>query len=68
MIFYEESIDYTKLNSTTVYLEGRHDIERDLDRLEEWACVNLMKFSKAKCKVPHLVWVNAQYQYRPRDE
>ncbi|KAK4831272.1 hypothetical protein QYF61_016742 [Mycteria americana] len=41
---------------------------RDLDRLEEWAQMNLMKFKKAKCKVLHLGQGNHQYQYRLGDE
>ena len=40
------------------------DIQRDLDRLEERTCVNLMRFNKAKCKVLHLGRAKPQYQYR----
>lgn len=37
----------------TKVLEGRNGIQRDLDRLERWAQVNLLKFSKVKCKALH---------------
>jgi len=35
-------------------LEGRGALQMDLDRLGRWTHGNLMKFSKAKCKVLHL--------------
>ena len=57
-------MDDAKLSGTVDLLEGRDVIQRDLDWLEELACVNLMKFNKAKCKVLSLGWGNAQYQYR----
>jgi len=42
-------------------------IQRDLDMLEHWGQLNLMRFSKAKCKVLHLGCGNRCYQYVLRD-
>jgi len=58
-----------KTSSSAVDIpEGQDAIQRDLEKLKKWACVNLMKRNKAKCKV--LIWVRATlgYQYRLEDE
>ncbi|GAB0182103.1 hypothetical protein GRJ2_000675600 [Grus japonensis] len=47
-------VDDTKLCGTTDTLEGRDDVQRDLDRLEKWTHVNRIKFDNAKCKVLHV--------------
>jgi len=43
--------DDTKQSGGVNMLKRRDAIQRDLDRLEEGAHVNLMKFNKAKCKI-----------------
>ncbi|XP_053924132.1 uncharacterized protein LOC128852309 [Cuculus canorus] len=48
--------DHTKMSGAVAAPEGRDVILVYLDRLEKWACVNLMRFNKAKCKVLHLDW------------
>ncbi|GAB0189811.1 hypothetical protein GRJ2_001446400 [Grus japonensis] len=56
--------DNTKLCGVVDTPEGRDAIQRNLDRLEKWARVNLMKFSKAKCKVLHMCQGSPKHKYR----
>ncbi|GAB0175669.1 mitochondrial enolase superfamily member 1 [Grus japonensis] len=56
--------DNTKLCGVVDTLEGRGAIQRDLNRLEKWACANHMKFNKAKCKVLHVGRDNPKHDYR----
>ncbi|GAB0181798.1 hypothetical protein GRJ2_000645100 [Grus japonensis] len=56
--------DDTKLCGVIDTLEGRDAIQRDLDRLERWACAKFMKLNKAKCKVLHVGRGNPKHNYR----
>ncbi|CAM5075615.1 unnamed protein product [Natator depressus] len=54
----------TKLGGEVDTLADMDRIQRALDKLEDWAKRNLMRFKKDKCKVLHLRWKNPMHRYR----
>ncbi|CAM4539814.1 unnamed protein product [Lepidochelys olivacea] len=56
--------DDTKLGREVDMLEGRDKVQSDLDKLEDWAKRNLIRFKKDKCRVLNLGRKNPMHPYR----
>jgi len=57
-------LDDTRLSGAVNTLEGREALENYTNRLEKWAHENLMRLSKAKCRLLHLGHINPTYSHK----
>jgi len=56
--------DDTELCGAIDTQEGRDAIQKDLNKLEKWACENLMRYKKAKYKILDKGQGNPKHKYR----
>ena len=62
-----EFADDAKLCGAVSTPGGQEVIQRDLDRLEQWAQLNIMRFNRPKCKILYLGDSNPHYQHKLGD-
>ncbi|PKU48427.1 rna-directed dna polymerase from mobile element jockey- hypothetical protein [Limosa lapponica baueri] len=60
--------DDTKLSGAVDTPDGEDAIQRYLNKFKKSACVNIIRFNNANCRMQHLGRGNPQYQYRLEDE